>query len=74
MSHLDELSPFALVEETVAIFGAERCMFGSNFPIEKLWCSYSELFTAFRVATVKLTKKQKQLIFNDTAARVYRLD
>lgn len=63
-----------MVTETVAIFGADRCMFGSNFPIEKLWTSYGDLFAAFQKATAKLTKKQKQQIFNDTAARVYRLD
>ena len=63
-----------MVKETVAIFGADRCMFGSNFPIEKLWTSYGDLFAAFQKASAKLTKKQKQHIFNDTAARVYRLD
>ena len=63
-----------MVSESVDIFGAERCMFGSNFPIEKLWCSYAELFAAFQAATADLRKKQTQLIFNYTAARVYRLD
>ena len=33
-----------------AIFGAERCLFGSNFPIEKLWTSYRELVDAYRAA------------------------
>ncbi len=30
------------VRETVALFGAGRCLWGSNFPIEKLWCGYAE--------------------------------
>ena len=64
----------AMVRETVAIFGAERCMFGSNFPIEKLWTSYRDLFAAFRAATASLTETQQKQIFNDTATRVYRLD
>lgn len=59
--------------ETVEIFGADRCMFGSNFPIEKLWTSYPELFASFREATAKLSKSAIQSIFNDTAARVYRI-
>ncbi len=63
-----------IVKETVTIFGAERCMFGSNFPIEKLWCRYSDLVSAFRAATEPFSAKQTQLIFNDTAARVYRLE
>ena len=59
--------------ETVGIFGADRCMFGSNFPIEKLWTSYPELFASFREATAKLSNSAIQSIFNDTAARVYRI-
>ena len=63
-----------IVKQTVSIFGADRCMFGSNFPIEKLWTSYRDLVGAFRKATANLTKKQKAHIFNDTAARVYRVE
>ena len=63
-----------MVRETVAIFGADRCMFGSNFPIEKLWTSYADLFDAFLKATAGLPKGQQTQIFNDTAARVYRLE
>ncbi|MEL6600800.1 MAG: amidohydrolase family protein [Pseudomonadota bacterium] len=62
-----------IIAETVKIFGAKRCMFGSNFPIEKLWTDYGSLFDAFRAATTDLPKTQKTAIFNDTAARVYRL-
>ena len=39
-----------IMRETVRIFGAERCLFGSNFPIEKLWTSYGELVDAYRDA------------------------
>ncbi|MGI9401336.1 MAG: amidohydrolase family protein [Rhizobiaceae bacterium] len=62
-----------MVQTTVGMFGADRCMYGSNFPIEKIWTSYSDLFAAFQAATAKLSKPQKQAIFNDTAERVYRL-
>ena len=62
-----------IIAETLKIFDAKRCMFGSNFPIEKIWTSYSALFTAFQHATAKLTKPQKSAIFQDTAARIYRL-
>ena len=63
-----------IIGETLEIFGADRCMYGSNFPIEKIWTSYKDLFTAFRDATAGLPKGQQKAIFNDTAARVYRLD
>ena len=62
------------VKETVAIFGAGRCLFGSNFPIEKLWTSYRDLFDAHLAATAGLPKGQQKAIFNDNAARIYRLD
>jgi predicted TIM-barrel fold metal-dependent hydrolase len=62
-----------IVEETVAIFGAERCLFGSNFPIEKLWTNYSSLIDAYRVATRALEADQRKAIFKTTAMRVYRL-
>ena len=39
-----------VVRETVALFGADRCLFGSNFPIEKLWTGYRPLIEAYRAA------------------------
>lgn len=62
-----------LTEDTVALFGAERCLWGSNFPIEKLWTSYAALFEAHRQAAGGLSEAERQAIFHDTAARVYRL-
>jgi predicted TIM-barrel fold metal-dependent hydrolase len=63
-----------IVTDTVAIFGAERCLFGSNFPIEKLWTSYRDLISAFRAAAERLRPDQREAIFNTTATRVYRLE
>jgi predicted TIM-barrel fold metal-dependent hydrolase len=62
-----------ILKDTVAIFGAERCLFGSNFPIEKLWTTYGELVDAHRAAAASLRADQRDAIFGDTAMRVYRL-
>ena len=62
-----------MVTDTEKIFGADRCMFGSNFPIEKIWTDYGTLFTSFQDAASGLSKKKQKAIFNDTAARIYRL-
>lgn len=62
-----------ILHDTVAIFGAERCLFGSNFPIEKIWTSYRELADAFLKAADDLSTTHRNAIFHDTAARVYRL-
>ena len=62
-----------MVGETIEIFGAERCMFGSNFPIEKLWTTYGEIVAAHRKAVAGLAHETQKLVLHDTAARVYRL-
>lgn len=62
-----------LVSETVALFGADRCLFGSNFPIEKLWTDYASLITAHMQAAGGLSASEREAVFHDTARRVYRL-
>ena len=62
-----------VVLETVAVFGADRCLFGSNFPIEKLWTSYAELVAAHRAAIASLSEADQEAILSGTARRVYRL-
>ena len=62
-----------IFRETVEIFGANRCLFGSNFPIEKLWTSYRELLDAFLSASGPLDDEARGDIFEGTAARLYRL-
>ncbi len=62
-----------LTSETVAMFGADRCLWGSNFPIEKLWTGYATLLDAHRAAAADLPEADRQAIFHDTACRVYRL-
>jgi predicted TIM-barrel fold metal-dependent hydrolase len=64
----------AIVRETIDMFGAERCLFGSNFPVEKLWTSYPDLIASYRSAIEPLGEKAARAVFNDTATRVYRLN
>lgn len=62
-----------VIGETLALFGADRCLYGSNFPIEKIWTSYAELFAAFQVATASLSADDRMAVFEGTAQRVYRI-
>jgi predicted TIM-barrel fold metal-dependent hydrolase len=62
-----------IVRETAALFGADRCLFGSNFPIEKLWTDYASLISAYRAAVAGFTPTEQAAMLHDTAARVYRL-
>jgi predicted TIM-barrel fold metal-dependent hydrolase len=63
-----------IVRETVALFGANRCLFGSNFPIEKLWTSYADLVGAHRAAIAHLSPAEQAAITGGTARRVYHLN
>jgi predicted TIM-barrel fold metal-dependent hydrolase len=56
-------------------FGVSRCMFASNFPVDKVSGSYTATFNAFKIICrdAGFTAAQKQQLFFDTAARVYRL-
>ena len=62
-----------MISETVLAFGAARCLFGSNFPIEKLWTSYADLLDVFRRGTGGLAQSEREAVFETTARRVYRL-
>lgn len=62
-----------VARETIALFGAERCLFGSNFPIEKLWTSYADLIAAHRAAVATLRAAEQEQIFAGTARRIYKL-
>jgi predicted TIM-barrel fold metal-dependent hydrolase len=62
-----------VMRETVALFGAYRCLFGSNFPIEKLWTSYADLIGAHRAAASVFSPAEQALIFGGTARKAYKL-
>ncbi|MBL3960973.1 amidohydrolase family protein [Burkholderia sp. KCJ3K979] len=58
----------------IELFGPERCMFESNFPVDKAMCSYSALWNAYKKIAADLTAAERRNLFSDTAARIYRLD
>jgi predicted TIM-barrel fold metal-dependent hydrolase len=54
-------------------FGVERCMFESNFPVDKVSYSYNVMWNAFKRLVADFSPAEKAALFHDTAARVYRL-
>lgn len=54
--------------------GPSRCMFESNFPVEKLSTSYVNLWNSFKRITEKYSASERAALFHDTAARAYRLE
>jgi L-fuconolactonase len=61
------------VESCIAAFGPERCMFESNFPVDKGMFSYRTLWNAFKRLASGASDAERVALFHDTAARVYRL-
>jgi len=55
-------------------FGPARCMFESNFPVDKQSCSYRVLWNAFKKLVADASTSEKAALFHDTAARAYRLN
>jgi predicted TIM-barrel fold metal-dependent hydrolase len=62
------------IETCVEAFGPERCMFESNFPVDKASCGYTELWNAFKRITAGWAPGERAALFHDTAARFYRLE
>ncbi len=61
------------IEYCIERFGVERCMFESNFPVDKPSCAYAVLWNAFKRITKEYSENEKSALFHDTAARVYGL-
>jgi predicted TIM-barrel fold metal-dependent hydrolase len=62
-----------VVQESLASFGTDRCMFGSNFPIEKMWTSYETYVSDMIMAIGPVSQADLDQIFYNTAASVYQL-
>jgi predicted TIM-barrel fold metal-dependent hydrolase len=58
---------------TIENFGVNRCMFESNFPVDKLSISYAVLWNAFKKMVAGFSEDEKHALFYGTAAKVYRL-
>ena len=69
---IDDVQP--IVSATVSLFGAERCVWGSNVPIEKLWTDYATLTDNIRRAVSHLPLHEQRQILSEAALRLYRLD
>lgn len=61
------------VHTCIELFGADRCMFESNFPVEKMGISYRALWNAFKRMAAHASHAEKEHLFSATARRFYRL-
>ncbi len=59
--------------KAIELFGPERCMFESNFPVDKQSCAYPVLWNAFKKMAADFSAADKAWLFHDAAAAAYRL-
>lgn len=62
-----------LIRETIAIFGADRCMFASNYPVDRLAGPLDTIYRGFFAAVAGRPVAEQLQLFHDNAQRVYRL-
>jgi predicted TIM-barrel fold metal-dependent hydrolase len=62
------------IETCIDAFGAARCMFESNFPVDKVSCSYAVLWNAFKRLTTSCSESEKAALFRNTAHRFYQIE
>ena len=67
----DAYRPFIL--HCINCFGVDRCMFASNFPMDKVSSGYTQLFNAFKLIVADYSDEDKKKLFCDNAKRVYKL-
>jgi predicted TIM-barrel fold metal-dependent hydrolase len=68
---VESIRPFVL--QTIEAFGVSRCMFASNFPVDKLYSDFDTLYTAFHEITAGFSAEERRMLFHYNAARYYRL-
>jgi L-fuconolactonase len=57
----------------IETFGVDRCMFESNFPVDKKSYTYANVWNAFKLMVAGASDSEKRALFHDTAVRVYRI-
>lgn len=63
-----------IVLTTIELFGVERCMFASNFPVDSVCASYDTIFDGFEAIVAHLPAADQRKLFRDNALREYRIE
>ena len=61
------------MDSIVHTYTPGRCMFESNFPVDKISCSYVNLWNGFKNLTKNYSNNERAKLFHDNAAKVYKL-
>lgn len=63
-----------VVRDTIGMFGTDRCMFASNYPVDSLCASFEDIFLGFATMVSDVSREDKRRLFCDNALRLYRMD
>jgi predicted TIM-barrel fold metal-dependent hydrolase len=63
-----------IVRDAISIFGPERCMFASNYPVDRLAGALATIYDGFFAAVADRSAEDRRKLFHDNAVRIYRLD
>jgi predicted TIM-barrel fold metal-dependent hydrolase len=67
---VDAFAPW--LEYAIEVFGVDRCMFASNFPVDAVYGTFDELYTTFSAVTAALDSESREKLFASNAERFYR--
>jgi predicted TIM-barrel fold metal-dependent hydrolase len=62
-----------VIRDAIRIFGAERCCFASNFPVDSLVASFDTIYCGFKAAVADMPIEDQRKLFHDNAVRLYRI-
>jgi predicted TIM-barrel fold metal-dependent hydrolase len=62
-----------VVRDAITIFGVERCMFASNYPVDSLCAGYDTIVDGFRRSVHDFAPEDQARLFHDNARRIYRI-
>jgi predicted TIM-barrel fold metal-dependent hydrolase len=62
-----------VIRDVIQIFGVERTIYGSNFPLEKLHASYADFFGVYRAVLSEFREAEQRAVLHDNAVKFYRL-
>ena len=67
-------SNYNVVRDTISIFCVNRCMFGSNFPVDRLCATFDEIYQGFNEIVSDYCERDRDKLFQSNAADYYRMN
>ena len=62
-----------VIRDAITVFGPDRCMFASNFPVDRLTGSFDAILDGFLQAIADRSEAERRALLHDNAVRIYRL-